>query len=575
MSATARITNCTIDGNFSTGAGGGIDNSSSPAGIVTAEKTIISGNSGNTGPDFNGTISSLATNLVQNTSNASGFVASDITGVSPMLGPLANNGGPTLTQALPPCSPAIPAGDSVLPNDTILRKDQRGLPRRSGRVDMGAYQYQGTALTISPSTLDAGMRGTPYSQSLYVVVTAVPGDPPPDTGGATFAVLSGSLPDGLTLSENTISGTPIATGNFTFTILATDPAGDSGCQSYTLTIASGSITWLVTNTNDSGTGSLRQAVANTQSGDAVNFDPSLDGQTITLTSGTIYINDSICITGPGPSELTVSGNQNQTIFSIPGGVSATISGLSLTAGKALMNGGAIDSRGVLSVLNCDIYGNTAPVAGGGICNDALEGATLTVTDSTISDNIAMNDGGGIANFGNTVTVSDSTISGNSAPGGAGAMANDTAGGLGTITLIDSVISNKTGVVGGITNQNGCALILKNSTVAGNQSTDTSFGGGVENGPLGSATITNCTISGNSTLGSGGGIDNSASTTGVVNLLNTIVAGNSSQSSGNDCDGKINSLGNNLIQNTTGASGLLETDQQGVNPMLGPLANNGG
>jgi hypothetical protein len=585
VSATATITNCTIDGNTSTGgAGGGIDNSSSPAGTVTAENTIIAGNSALTGSDFNGTINSLGTNLVQNTSDVSGLVASDITGVSPMLGPLANNGGMTETQALPPCSPAIDTGNSGVLSDTVLQTDQRGLPRNSGSVDIGAYQFQGTVLTITPSSLDGGTRGTAYSQSLYVVATAVAGDPPPDTS-PTFSVSSGSLPAGLTLSGNTISGTPTASGNFTFTIMATDSAGNSGCQTYTLNIASASITWVVNNTNDSGAGSLRDIVSLTQSGDTIEFAPGLNGQTITLTSGVITINDSITITGPGASELTVSGNNNGEIFSIGGSASVTVSGLSLTGGNGFnpgaftIGGGAINNFGILSVVNCDIFGNTTSISGGGICNQP--GGNLTVTNCTITRNSAPdNAGGGIASFTGTTMVISSNISNNSAGLSGGGIANDSnpdnpSTGPGTMTVIDSTISNNTGLVGGINNPNGGTLTMKNCTISGNQATQTTHGGGIENGVGSTATITNCTIFGNSTSGNGGGINNSGSTTGVVTLLNTIVAGNTAQSGGNDCDGKINSQGHNLIQNTTGVSGLLDTDQQGVNPMLGSLANNGG
>src|SRR5215469_12184500 len=55
----------------------------------------------------------------------------------------------------------------------------------------------------------------------------------------------------------------------------------------------------VTNTNDSGAGSLRQALADANDGDTINFDVSLQGQTIALTSGELVIDKSITITGPG------------------------------------------------------------------------------------------------------------------------------------------------------------------------------------------------------------------------------------------------------------------------------------
>src|SRR6266513_6315087 len=62
----------------------------------------------------------------------------------------------------------------------------------------------------------------------------------------------------------------------------------------------------VTNTNDSGPGSLRQALADANDGDTINFDPALNGQTILLTTAELAINHDVTILGPGPSSLTVA-----------------------------------------------------------------------------------------------------------------------------------------------------------------------------------------------------------------------------------------------------------------------------
>ena len=74
----------------------------------------------------------------------------------------------------------------------------------------------------------------------------------------------------------------------------------------------------VTNTNDSGPGSLRQALVDSQDGDTIDFDPSLKGQTISLTSAELFINKSITISGLGPNLLAVSRAQNTRLsaFSI-------------------------------------------------------------------------------------------------------------------------------------------------------------------------------------------------------------------------------------------------------------------
>jgi hypothetical protein len=62
----------------------------------------------------------------------------------------------------------------------------------------------------------------------------------------------------------------------------------------------------VTNGNDSGSGSLRQAILNASSGDIINFSPSVT--TVTLTSGELVIDKNLIITGPGANRLTVQVN---------------------------------------------------------------------------------------------------------------------------------------------------------------------------------------------------------------------------------------------------------------------------
>jgi large repetitive protein len=84
-------------------------------------------------------------------------------------------------------------------------------------------------ITLSPSTLPNGDDGIPYNQT----ITATGGQPP-----YTFAVTSGTLPTGLTLSTTgVLSGTPTATGTFSFTVTATDSTPTTGLQNYTVTIS--------------------------------------------------------------------------------------------------------------------------------------------------------------------------------------------------------------------------------------------------------------------------------------------------------------------------------------------------
>src|SRR5689334_20494908 len=88
----------------------------------------------------------------------------------------------------------------------------------------------------------------------------------------------------------------------------------------------------VTNLDDSGPGSLRQAIAAAQPGDTITFDPSLAGGAITLTSGKLVVDKDLVITGPGPAQLAISGNQSSTVFEVGTGnilglLTVTIQGL--------------------------------------------------------------------------------------------------------------------------------------------------------------------------------------------------------------------------------------------------------
>src|SRR5438874_2798415 len=141
----------------------------------------------------------------------------------------------------------------------------------------------------------------------------------------------------------------------------------------------------VTNTNDSGPGSLRQALADANDGDTINF--AVTG-TIGLTSGELLVSRSITISGPGATNLGVNGNAKSRVFHIAPGKTVAISALTITNG----------------------YANNQPVLdGGGMYNDH---ATLTLGNCTISNNSAFRDGGGVHNAGAaTMTLNGCVING--------------------------------------------------------------------------------------------------------------------------------------------------------------------
>jgi hypothetical protein len=87
-------------------------------------------------------------------------------------------------------------------------------------------------------------------------------------------------------------------------------------------------TTMVTNTNDSGPGSLRQALADAHAGDTINFDPALNGRNIGLTTTELVIDKNLTINGLGPNSLGVfrSSNTSFRIFHVMPGSTATIIG---------------------------------------------------------------------------------------------------------------------------------------------------------------------------------------------------------------------------------------------------------
>jgi hypothetical protein len=223
-----------------------------------------------------------------------------------------------------------------------------------------------------------------------------------------------------------------------------------------------------------------------------------------------------------------------------------------TTGSAPGNGGAIHITGAAdaNISASIISGNTAARDGGGLWNGS---GIMTVTESTIDDNYAMgtapgNGGGGIWNNGGTVMVSRSTVSANHAD-----------------------MTNANG--GGIYNANG-SIDVDYSTVSGNSADNN--GGGIYN--VGTAMVSASTIANNSAT-NGGGIDQGIAVTNLTTLNNTIVADNMASGMGYDVfanAGAYASNGYNLIEkddaNVFPASA---TDIEGMDPNLGPLADNGG
>jgi hypothetical protein len=147
----------------------------------------------------------------------------------------------------------------------------------------------------------------------------------------------------------------------------------------------------VSNLSDSGTGSLRAAIATPGNGNIIDFAHGLHG-TITLVSE-LQIKHSVTIDGPGANELSVSGNNSSRVFEVAAGQVA-ISGLTIADGQEVAaNGGGIlvDAGATLNLDQVVVAGNSATAdsagdygSGGGVENDG----SLTVTQSLFTNNVA-------------------------------------------------------------------------------------------------------------------------------------------------------------------------------------------
>src|SRR5438105_8893376 len=193
--------------------------------------------------------------------------------------------------------------------------------------------------------------------------------------------------------------------------LAIKPAVIATALLFITAIPAYATTIFVTNTNESGSGSLRNALSIANDGDTI--DATGVSGTITLTSGELQVTHNVTINGPGAATLAVNGNAVSRVFENFAGI-VTISELTITNGVADGNGGgAILNHGGLTLRN-SIISNSASLVGNnnGGCRHNRSGATMAVTNSTISGNSSGGNGGGIFSTNATLTVTNRNLSGN-------------------------------------------------------------------------------------------------------------------------------------------------------------------
>jgi hypothetical protein len=314
-------------------------------------------------------------------------------------------------------------------------------------------------------------------------------------------------------------------------------------------------TFIVTNTDDSGVGSLREAIelANSAAGDDT-IDFALDpGATIDLISPLPNLTTNIELdNGTGASGLTVRrstavGTPEFRIFYVGPGSTVVIDGLTISNGGLAIpedGGGIYNDWGTVTLNDSTVSGNRAAYNGGGIYGGR---GKVTLNDSTVSGNsIRFGDGGGIYSE-DLVTLTNSTVSGNSGARNGGGIYS-----VGFVKLTNSTVSDNrgSGDGGGIY---GPVEMRDDSTVSGNSAFN---GGGIAN-PGGRVTLDGSTVSRNYVYGNyGGGILNRGSTT----LTNATVSGNVASYGGGICNWGTMTLtnstvsGNNAISSGYGGQG---------------------
>ncbi|NJM13243.1 MAG: hypothetical protein HC889_16455 [Synechococcaceae cyanobacterium SM1_2_3] len=336
---------------------------------------------------------------------------------------------------------------------------------------------------------------------------------------------------------------------------------------------------VVSNINDSGPGSLRQAVIDAPSGETITFDASLNGQTITLLNS-ISLDKNLTIQGPGATLLTILSNAPFVRVFITDGTGVTVTfdnlkfdgggigggilhnkindtvtfthSILTNSGDAGSIGGSILNEGTLTISNNSTLSNNTGLEAGAIANEG-GAAVLTIANSSVINNTATRNAGAIRNGGQLI-IQDSALIGNEVTG---VLGTDAGGAIqnngGSVTITNSNLSDNTAAKygGGIHNQSGGTVVISSSTLSNNHATN-SFGGAIAN-QSGTVNITNSTLSGNTAGTDGGGIGND----GTLTLVNSTLSYNEASLSGGAIyitSGNILTSGNSLIAGNTATLG---------------------
>lgn len=305
-------------------------------------------------------------------------------------------------------------------------------------------------------------------------------------------------------------------------------------------------TFTVTNANDSGAGSLRDAIsqanANGQA-DTINFDAAFFGtaRTITLASEIQITADganpgrSVTINGTGANLLTISGGNAVRPFYAMLNSSVSLSGLTLRDGNGVGSENFYDRLG-----------------GAMVCAQC----SLTLSNVVVRNNSVTRDGGGIYVNNGSATISNSIFRENNADATGGALFVNSEAGR-QLTITDSLVTeNKAGSVGGIFAGGNMTKAFSHTTISSNVVFHRVGGAMIENGAL---TLANCQITENRAgvpnvapsggAASAGGL---ALSSGTANITDTVISNNIAGVSPADSPGGIIGLTGGVVVDTTTA-----------------------
>ena len=581
---TATITASTLSSNTADYNGGGIYND----GTATITASTLNGNTANFGGGiYNyGTATITASTISGNTANEGGGIsnrASLSVANSTLVGNSATTGG----------GGAILSGNSgtaTLTNVTIsgnASASQAAVWNESGTLHLTntiIANSTGAADCKNDATLGTNVNNLVEDNTCFPALSGDPLLAPlADNGGdtQTLALLAGSP----AIDAGTNVGCP-----------ATDQRGVARPQNGTCDIGAYEFEgYVVTFDANGGTGSMSPQVASaptaltpnafTRTGyNFLNWNTAADGSGTTYADGATY---------PFAADATLYAQWVVGII-VNSADDTIVNDGFCTLREAITNANADDQSGSTDCAagsgadvitfaadyTITLVGSQLPVVtseititGNGAANTIIQAhanpnvATYRVLRISAAGNLTLDgvtvrngkalEGGGIYNEG-TATISASTLSGNTADDSGGGISN-----FGTATIAASTLSGNTATFGGGGISNRASLSVTNSTLAEN--TATSAGGGaIESGNFGTATLINVTISGNASASQAAVWNES----GTLHLTNTLIANSTGAA---DCknDDTLGTNANNLVEDNT-CSPALSGD-----PMLGPLANNGG